>query len=235
MFNPRPQVTSIPIGGIGNCLLVDDALIDPDRWVDYACYERQAFAQATGNGYPGLELYLPPFLASQLEEFFRVHIRGKLGGKRILDMHSRLSIVTRQPHELSPLQWLCHRDRLGANSSQCVSASVLYLFRDADLGGTSFYVPRKDPLATEQIIKSAASMQASDFSASFGIQPGYQVDSNDYFLKVCEVPARWNRIIFYDGSLFHSSTIRNPTLLSADPRQGRLTMNGFFTCSKKAI
>ena len=146
MFNPRPKITSVQIAGDSHCLVVDDALIDPDRWVDYACHERQAFSEAQGNAYPGLELYLPPFLASQLEEFFRVHIRGKLGGKRILDMHARLSIVTRQAHELSPVQWLCHRDRLGANSSQCVGASVLYLFRNPELGGTSFYTPRLDML-----------------------------------------------------------------------------------------
>lgn len=208
--------------------------MDPQRWVDYALFEKQAFAPATANAYPGIELYLPDFLASKLGDFFRTHVRDQLGAKRVLAMHSRLSIATHQVAQLSPIQWLCHRDRLGADVSQCVAASVLYLFHDINLGGTSFYAPRKDPLSTETLMRCAASQSKQEFVTNFDVQPGYLVDSNAYFLKLCEIPAKWNRLIFYDGSLFHSSTIRSPQLLSDDPRTGRLTLNGFFTCRRRA-
>jgi hypothetical protein len=46
--------------------------------------------------------------------------------------------------------------------------------------------------------------------------------------------AAWNRMIFYDGGLFHSADISQPSLNSADPRTGRLTLNGFFTCRRNA-
>ena len=58
--------------------------------------------------------------------------------------------------------------------------------------------------------------------------------ADDWFEKVGTVPPRWNRVIFYDGSLFHCSDIPEPGRLSPDPRQGRLTLNGFFTCRRRA-
>jgi len=60
------------------------------------------------------------------------------------------------------------------------------------------------------------------------------IGSNRYFDRVASVPARWNRLIFYDGSLLHSGDIAAPDRLSADPQLGRLTLNGFFTCRRNA-
>jgi hypothetical protein len=58
--------------------------------------------------------------------------------------------------------------------------------------------------------------------------------SNAYFERIAQVPATWNRAIFYDGGLFHSADVDQPVLLSSDPLRGRLTLNSFFTCSRKA-
>jgi hypothetical protein len=51
---------------------------------------------------------------------------------------------------------------------------------------------------------------------------------------VARVPAAWNRAIFYDATLFHSADVDQPELMSAEARRGRLTLNGFFTCTRKA-
>ena len=56
--------------------------------------------------------------------------------------------------------------------------------------------------------------------------------SNAYFERIATVPAAWNRLIFYDGGLFHSAHIEQPALLASDPTRGRLTLNGFFTCRR---
>jgi hypothetical protein len=48
------------------------------------------------------------------------------------------------------------------------------------------------------------------------------------------VPAKWNRLIFYDGGMLHSGDIRKPERMSPDPRVGRLTLNGFFTSRRRA-
>ena len=52
---------------------------------------------------------------------------------------------------------------------------------------------------------------------------------NDYFECVATIAPRWNRMIFYDGSVLHSGDITAPELLSTLPSTGRLTLNGFFT------
>jgi hypothetical protein len=51
---------------------------------------------------------------------------------------------------------------------------------------------------------------------------------------VAVVPPRFNRLIFYDGSLFHAGDIPHPGLLRDDVRSGRLTFNGFFVCRRAA-
>jgi hypothetical protein len=234
VFNPHPKIDAVTIAGRHVCLVIDDALLEPERMVDYAVAHRDAFAMAPFNAYPGLEFHLPAALSRSLDDFFRQHIRRLIGARRTLQMYSRLSLVTLQPDQLTPIQWLCHRDRMGVPREQCVAASVLYLFKDESLGGTSFFMPKNSVEETEALMRRAAASAPDVFAAEAGVVPGYLVESNAHFERVCTVPPRWNRMIFYDGSFFHSPDIRAPQKLSADMEQGRLTMNGFFTCSRIA-
>ncbi len=223
------------ISATEQCLVVDDALTDPQRWVDFAEHEWPSFVLAPRNAYPGVELNLPPPLRARLDDFFRLHIRSRMGMRRTLDVTARMSMVTLQPHELMPIQWLCHRDRLGVPKEQYVAASVLYLFKDAELGGTSFYTPRGSLADTEQLMLEAATEPPAAFAVARGLKPGYLLDSNAYFERTGTVEARWNRMIFYNGSQFHSPDLRAPGKIRADVRSGRLTLNGFFTCRRPII
>ena len=234
MYAPNPRIDAVAIAGQHVCYVVDDALLEPQRMVDYARAHREAFAMAPFNAYPGLEFHLPAQMSALQDDFFRLHIRRGLGARRTLQMYSRLSMVTLAPHQLTPIQWLCHRDRMGVPPDQCVAASVLYLFKDESLGGTSFFMPTRSADETERLMSRAALATPGDFTAKTGITPNYLVESNDYFERVCTIPARWNRLIFYDGSLFHTPDIRMPHKLSQDLTQGRLSLNGFYTCSRIA-
>ncbi|HEU0307204.1 MAG TPA: DUF6445 family protein, partial [Lysobacter sp.] len=69
-------------------------------------------------------------------------------------------------------------------------------------------------------------------AARHGVQPGYMTASNARFEKLLAVKPRWNRLIFYSGMVFHTADITQPERLGADPRTGRLTLNGFFTCRR---
>ena len=71
-------------------------------------------------------------------------------------------------------------------------------------------------------------MESSAFSDLIDSAPAYPTKSNTFFEKMASVPAAFNRAIFYDGTIYHSGDIRHPELLSADPQQGRLTVNAFF-------
>jgi hypothetical protein len=233
MFNPAPRTEAVPIAGLGHCLVIDDALTDPEGWVQFAIEHRERFATPAFNAYPGVELRLPDAVSARLDAFFAQHVRERLGARRTLRMYSRLSLVTRSPASLAPTQWICHRDRMELEPGRCVAACVLYLFDDPALGGTSFFAPRRSPRETAQLVHDSGAMAPSAFTARYGIEPGYPVDSNAWFDKVLTIAPRFNRLIFYDGMLFHAGDITAPEKLDADPRRGRLTLNGFFTCRSR--
>jgi Family of unknown function (DUF6445) len=232
-FNPQPRLSVWPLGPHADCVVADDALVDPQALVDWAGAQR--FVPPAGYPYPGLVLQAPAELTQRVADFLALHARTRLGARRTLELTVRLSLVTVPPQELEPRQWLCHRDRIDDSGRLLFAASVLYLFRDPALGGTSFYRPRLPPEATDQLIADSMRLDAQAFGARHGLQAGYMGDSNAYFERVATVPAAWNRMIFYDGGLFHSADVGRPALLSAHPAHGRLTLNSFFTCRRQAV
>lgn len=144
-------------------------------------------------------------------------------------------MVTVAPRALRPYQWLCHSDNFALAPTQSIQACVLYLFKDAGLGGTSFYEPTHSLAETTKLFADSARLDSEAFTQRYGIQPGYMRGSNTYFTHMGSVSARWNRLIFYDGSVLHSGDINASEVLSNDPGKGRLTLNGFFTCRRNAV
>jgi len=230
VFNPNPRIEILPILPGQDCIVIDDALLEPERLIELAVRHREAFAESPHNAYPGIELPLPELICTRLDDCFARHARARLGGRRSLRTISRLALVTRQPSELQPRQWICHRDRLGLEPGRRVMASVLYLFRNEALGGTRFFRPLQPAAEIDRLVLASGVMTGPEFSARFGIAPGYPGASNDWFESCLSVPPAFNRLIFYDGMVFHAGDIRQPERLSADPACGRLTLNGFFTC-----
>jgi hypothetical protein len=235
MFNPDARVREVPLmKGVPPCLVIDDALVDPEGVVRLAA--GLAFRPPAGFPYPGLVAEVPYSLTSWMSDLFARHARGLLGGRRTLDASVRASLVTTSPAELEPRQWQCHRDRVSDNPQHTLfAASVLYLFKDPEMGGTSFYRPRLSSEDTDQLLADSQLLDASVFASRYGLAASYMIESNAYFERVVSVPAAWNRLIFYDGGVFHSADISKPERLSSDPHCGRLTLNGFFTCRRPAI
>lgn len=232
-FNPKPLVSVVQIARDQVCVVVDDALTRPVGLIEWAA--ERSFELPGGHAYPGLVLEAPETLRRRVADQFMYHARSHLGARRTLESFVRLSLATLPPTLLEPAQWQCHRDRLAAEPDRVIyAAMVLYLFRNPALGGTSFYMPRRPGSETDRMIADSQNLGAEEFGARYGLHPGYMVGSNTYFERVAQVPAAWNRMIFYDGGLFHSADIEEPTLLSANPRAGRLTLNGFFACSRNA-
>ena len=227
MFNPRPVIRYLPIADGRTCAVVDDFLTEPRKLVARAVAQQGQFAIDANNYYPGPELGLDQAFAFALDEFFMQHVRRSLGARRTLSVSSRLSMATLQAPALLPLQRLCHRDAEAFAPGEGVAASVAYLFNDERLGGTSFYVPKKSLAETAQLLRDARDGLVAP-------APAYMNASNEWFEQVCTVPAKFNRAIFYDGSVFHAAHIDAPEMLSDDPARGRLTLNGFFRYRKSA-
>lgn len=232
MFNPHPCIETVPIGGRHVCCVIDDALLDPEALVAHAVAQRGAFVETGHNAYPGPELRMPDDFSAQLNAFFSTHVRRYLDARRTERMYSRLALTAMPAERLSPAQSICHVDRLSVDPGQCVVAGVLYLFHDPRLGGTSFYAPKRPPEEIVPLVLESSQLDAAAFEAKYGLRTGYMTASNAWFEKVASVPARWNRLIFYTGTIFHSGEIAHPELLTDDPRTGRLTLNGFFTCRR---
>ena len=233
MYHPSPRIESFPLFDGHVAWVVDNALRQPRRVVELAAAHRDAFAVMGHNAYPGLELRLPDEVSAALNDFFLQHIRALLGIRRVERMYSRLALVTFPPDRLGPPQWFAHRDRFGLEPPQCVAASVLYLFDDPALGGTAFFRPRRPLAEIDRMVRDSGVLAPEEFTRAYGIPPGYPRD--DHWLEqVAVVPPRFNRMVFYDGSLFHAGHIAEPERLSDDPAKGRLTLNGFFTCRRSS-
>ena len=231
-FNPTPAISTVALPGGHLAVVIDDMLLDPDGLVAWA--REQPFHPPAGYTYPGVVVDAPQVLSQRFADHFAQHARTRLQARRTLAHDVRLSMVTTPPGELDPRQWQCHRDRVSMDPATLYVASVLYLFRDPALGGTSFYVPRQSPSATDRIQYDSQTLSAAQFSARYGLQPGYMDGSNAYFDCVARVPAAWNRMILYDAGFFHSGDIGRPDLLTTDPATARLTLNGFFSCRRQA-
>jgi hypothetical protein len=233
MFRSHPRIDTLPIAGHHACHVIDDALVDPGALVEHAVRHAADFVETAHNAYPGPELRMPDAFSAQLDAFFSQHLRQRFDVRRTERMYSRLALTTMPPERLRPLQSLCHVDRLGVAPGQRIVACVLYLFTDPPLGGTAFYTPKHPPEVIVPLLEDAARLDAAAFERRHGLRPGYMTASNAWFEKRLSVPARFNRLVVYEGTVFHSGEIRHPERLSTDPRRGRLTLNGFFTCRRR--
>ncbi len=236
MFVSQPTIEIVKLSNGQEAYVIDDFCIQPALWLQLAIDNEALFRDAGSLdkvGYPGIELVMPDLINQSLTEFFMQHIRRLTHSRRLIYSVSRLSLVNLQPAELSPAQCICHRD-IARVSGGVMTASVLYLFDDPLLGGTSFYSPKKPPEQISQLVDDSLRLSADQFFQQYGVVQNYMLEANDWFEKIGSVPAKKNRIVFYSGDIFHSADITEPSRMSADPRVGRLTLNGFFYFSPSA-
>jgi hypothetical protein len=233
LFNPAATLQRMELENGQLCLVIDDALQEPERMVAWAAEHRPAFRSMDSYAYPGVYLPVPGEVEAEFAAFFGQHVQPWFDAGQLLHMNARLAMVTTPPSALRPCQWLCHADNFGVDPALSIQAAVLYLFDDPSLGGTSFYESTLSMRDTQQLFADSLAMPSAVFARRYGLQPGYLQGTNAYFRQVGSVPARWNRLVFYDGAMLHSGDIGKPDRLTDDPRMGRLTLNGFFTCRRQ--
>lgn len=235
LINPRCQPQPLPLGDGRFVLLIDDFFTDPESLRQLAAAHAAKFAMAAPATFPGLQLGVQPALQAELDDFVRLQVRGLLGARRIVDSISWWGLATLPPEALRPRQWFCHTDHNHHDPARhLVIASLAYLFHDVELGGTSFYRPRLPRAELQQMLLDCQALAPAEFAARWDVQPGYMQGSTRAFEQVLTVAPRWNRMLFYDGDIFHSADLARPERLSADPLRGRLTVNSFFSCTRSA-
>ena len=229
-INPDADIQLHKISDGRFCAIVDNALENPQALVDFAVRHSAEFSSPPMA--PGPRFYFKDKSLSELHRFVRSKLSRHFPFFRSgIELYGCLSNVTMQPEELSPLQRLCHTDSLMSESTHTY-AGVLYLFENPDLGGTAFYRWKRPEVIEERdrlfaIDPQAAIRYLESASPIFQEPPAYITASNDIAELLTVVPAKYNRLIFYDGVAPHSGHIINPQLLDDDLTRGRLTLNFF--------
>lgn len=234
IFNPHASMQVVPLFNGHHCIVIDDFLREPQTLIDFAKSKRLHFRYDADNYFPGLEMDMGREFALSLEQYFVLQMRRYFAARRQLGVACRMSMTTLQAHELNSLQRLCHRDADTFPAGVGIAASVVYLFQNADLGGTSFYRPKLSVDATRALLSTAQNMTPEACTTLLKTNPAYLHASNDYFELIQTVHAKWNRAIFYDGTIFHAAHITQPELLNSEPSTARLALNGFFKFKKVA-
>lgn len=235
--NPDANIAVRHIADDDYCVVVDDFLRNPEQLVEFAVNNGSAF-EPQAIGYPGVLYDVDRSAMDDIHRFIRSHMSRQFGFfKGDVRTSTYLSMATRQPAELAPLQRLPHSDPR-TNLERNNYAALVYLFDDAELGGTGFY-----RWTQRNLIERATAMEMEQAGSSAGFlkehlemyrQPArYMTGSNEVAELLLEVPARHNRLLFYSGDVPHSAHIPHPELLSTDFAQGRLTLNCFASVRPK--
>ncbi len=231
-INTDARIQRQEISADQHCVIVDDFLQDPHGLVEFAAHHAGEFSIPQRGNYPGIlyrvdgdamiDIYL--FIRSKMTKHFPF-CRGNMS------LWTNLSMVTLQPDELSHRQRICHTDP-NSSPGHAIYAGLLYLFENEDLGGTGFYrwrerelVHKAKAIEREDPGKGKAFLQEQ--FPTYRKPARYMTGSNEIAELICTIPARFNRLIFYSGSVPHSGNIAAPELLSKNIRKGRLTLNIF--------
>jgi hypothetical protein len=130
-------------------------------------------------------------------------------------MNCRLAMTTTPPDELQPRQCIPHRDSAWIQPQHLACASVLYLFEDRRSAAPAS-TARARTRGDRALVHDSSTMDAAP-SARIRHRRGYPSGTTRYFEHLASVPARFNRMVFYDGRLFHSGDIGDARALDDDP------------------
>ena len=221
-----------------DCVIVDNFLQNPHEVVDYASRHADRLQMRPRGSYPGKQFLLDHDALTDVYRFVRTNMPRRFRFYRgDMKIWASLSLATAQPDELCGFQLLCHVDT-NPHPDRPIFAGIVYLFDDQDLGGTGFYrwidpdLRQKATVLEDENPGSGLAFLRERFP-TLATPAAYLTGSNEVVENLCTIPARFNRFIFYSGAVPHSAAITAPEKLSADPSNGRLTLNVFASVVPK--
>jgi hypothetical protein len=227
IFVPHPalSVKKLTIGREQSPLLViDNLLADANSLVDLAA--SKVFADGASY-YPGIRAKAPlgyqQFVLAQLRELFGETFG--LQGRTLRFTACFFSLVTTPPEKLSHLQRIPHIDSVFSTELACIH----YLFT-RNHGGTSFYRHRSTGFEVVTQDRKAAYFEAVELEKAGPDQPaaGYIQGSTALYEQLHSEAGVFNRMLVYRRSSLHSGVIDSQASIDANPRTGRLSINGFI-------
>jgi hypothetical protein len=200
---------------------IDGLMAEPDRLVELAV--GVMFVEA-GSNYPGVRAPAPDAYVAALLAAAAEPILNAFGSSLSPDLEMcAFSMVTAPPEKLQRGQRVPHFD-----GPEIDRLAFIHYLCAPEQGGTSFYRHRATGLA--EITPQDQERYRLALSAELAQQSpaqGYVLEDTHSFERIHRVDAVFNRLIVYKGNALHSGDITARTVLSEDPRRGRLTINGF--------
>lgn len=208
-------------------LIIDNFAASPEQLLGEACEPPGFMAQAS-DFYPGLRKPVNAHYAQQSLSAVEPLVKKYFAIDEPLQAGLSLcafSITTTPAEQLRPIQAVPHID----TPDPLQFAMVHYLCSET-FGGTSFYRHRSSGYETITEARMAPYFKTVKQELMAEARQSFDYINGDtpLFQRIGQVPVQFNRCIIYRSNLLHSGDI-NPTLgLSANPREGRLTLNSFF-------
>lgn len=213
-------------------VIIDNAYPQPEQLVEVA---RHSQWLRENPYYPGMRAQVPPdylgplleTASEALQQAYDLDTRAGLASAAIKNAFCCFSMVTKPPASLQPIQSLPHFD--ATNGQQL---AMLHYLCDKPFRGTGFFRHRESGF--ENILdERVAEYQAQAGRHLEHVQPGYASECGEWYEKIGEVEARFNRVAFYPASLLHSGIVDSGENLSDNVAQGRLTITGFIDVTKQ--
>ena len=220
--NPARRATVLNVGRQALPVIVIDSFsLDPDSLI--GCAAEAVFIDV-GSVYPGVRAPAPRGYVNAMVEAVAPTIEQIFGEslEPELDLCA-FSMVTTPPGKLRKIQRIPHFD--GPDPDRI--AFLHYLCAPSQ-GGTSFYRHRATGLesVSRTRVEEYRNAVVAEIRSDSPMQD-YVAEDTRFFERIHRIDAAFNRLIVYKGNALHSGDISERTVLSEDPRQGRLTINGF--------
>lgn len=227
-INFPPLLQSVNIGE-HQALIIDDFLEDPDALRDIAA--RSNFSLYPGyaerKGYPGIRAEAPIDYSYTITELLEPLIKAHFGVPEQRALRKSIcafSLTTMAAEELGPLQRTPHFD-----ASTPYHMAVLLFLCNENHGGTGFY--RHKATGIQQITEGNREHYLDVYYEEINAQrpaQRYFDASNTHFEFLGMIPAKYNRMVIYPGSLLHTACINPAISINPNPIHGRLTVNTFY-------
>ena len=223
-----PDIRSVTIGA-HQAIIIDNFLSNPQTLLDIAA--KSHFTPYPNfeekKGYPGIRADAPTAYTSTLAALVEPVIKANFNVPQQANFRKSIcaySLTTMLPEELGPLQRTPHFD----SSTPDHFAVLLYLC-DEHHGGTGFY--QHNATGFQQITAANREPYLDIYYEEINTcRPAqrYFDKSSEQFTFLGMIPAKFNRLVIYHGSLLHSACVNPAISLNNNPSTGRLTVNSFF-------
>jgi hypothetical protein len=205
-------------------LVIEEAWHDPLSLVEAATHKTDYSVRSLY--YPGVRSNAPPEYAHAITAQLTPLIQSTFGIADPLKItDATFSLVATPPEKLVTFQRVPHFD-----STDPGRFALLHYLCGPECGGTSFYRHRSSGIeaVTDQNRESYIKAVNAEAKAS-GMPPARFIEGDtSLFERIGRYECAFNRALVYRGRYLHSVNTPPSFVPSADPRNGRLTVNTFL-------